>query len=88
MDTAIVARLIRIGRERVSPRGVRSAEKAVTPLDRWVALDRDEVVAALARCFAERCEARFGELHADELEAARALSASKYATSEWVDRIR
>jgi lipoate-protein ligase A len=87
MDNAIVARLIRIGRERVSPRGVRSAEKAVSPLDRWLALDRDAVVAALAGCFAERHRALPGALDAGELEAARALAASKYATPGWVDRI-
>jgi lipoate-protein ligase A len=88
MDTGIVARLIRIGRERVSHRGVRSAEKAVSPLDRWLALDRDAVVAALTGCFAERQRARPGAILADELEAARALAASKYATPDWVDRIR
>jgi lipoate---protein ligase len=88
MDTAIVARLIRLGRERVSARGVRSAEKAVSPLDRWLALDRDEVVAALAGCFAAEHQARPGAIQADELAAARELAASKYATSDWVDRIR
>jgi lipoate-protein ligase A len=87
MDTAIVARLIRIGRERVSPRGVRSAEKTVSPLDRWLALDRDAVVAALAGCFAERHRSRPGALDAGEVEDARALAASKYATPGWVDRI-
>jgi lipoate-protein ligase A len=88
MDTGIVAHLIRIGRERVSPRGVRSAEKEVSPLDRWLDLDRDDVVAALAACFAEGHRTRPGALRPDELEAARALAAVKYATPEWVDRIR
>jgi lipoate-protein ligase A len=87
MDTGIVGRLIRIGRERVSPRGVRSAAKPVSPLDRWLALDRDAVVAELAACFARRHQARAGALGPDELEAARGLAASKYATPEWVDRI-
>jgi lipoate-protein ligase A len=88
MDTAIVPRLIRIGRHRVSPRGVRSAEKEVSPLERWLTLDRDAVVAALADCFARRHAARPGALGRDELEAGRALAAVKYATPAWVDRIR
>jgi len=88
MDTALVPRLIRVGRERVSPRGVRSAEKQVSPLDRWLDLDRDAVVAALAGCFAERYPTRPGALQPDELDAARALAAARYATPEWVDRIR
>jgi lipoate---protein ligase len=88
MDTAIVPRLIRIGRERVSPRGVRSAEKEVSPLDRWLKLDRDEVVAALAGCFSRRHQARPAALQPDELDAALALATAKYATRAWVDRIR
>jgi lipoate---protein ligase len=87
MDTEIVTRLIRIGRERVSPRGVRSAEKEVSPLDRWLALGRDHVVAALAECFTRAHDAAPGVLHPDELDAARELAASKYATAEWIDRI-
>lgn len=87
MDSAIVARLIRIGRDRVSPRGVRSAERAVSPLDRWLPLDRGSVIAALAGRFAERYGARPGALGADELDDARALAATKYATREWIDRI-
>lgn len=88
MDPGIVPRLIRIGRERVSPRGVRSAEREVSPLEHWLGLDRDAVVEALADCFARRHQVRPGALLPDELEAARALAARKYATPEWVDRIR
>jgi lipoate-protein ligase A len=87
MDTAIVPRLIRVGRERVSPRGVRSAERDVSPLERWLPLSRDRVVAALAGCFGERHEAQAGEVRADELEAARALAAQKYSTPGWIDRV-
>jgi lipoate-protein ligase A len=87
MDTSIVPRLIRIGRERVSPRGVRSAEKAVSPLERWLALERDAVVAEMAACFRTGHDARPGEVTPDELDDARALAASKYATAGWIDRI-
>jgi lipoate---protein ligase len=88
MDTDIVARLIRIGRERVSPRGVRSAERTVSPLDRWLSLDRDAVVAALAACFRAGHDARAGELLADELAEARALATARYAAQDWIDRVR
>jgi lipoate-protein ligase A len=88
MDTTIVARLIRVGRERISPLGVRSAQKAVSPLGRWLALDRDAVVAALAGCFREGHDTRTGGLRPDELADARALAARKYATPEWIDRLR
>jgi lipoate---protein ligase len=87
MDPSIMPRLIRIGRERVSPRGVRSAEKAVSPLSHWLAFSRDQAVEALAACFLSRYPARFGTLSAAELVAAHELAASKYATQEWIDRL-
>jgi lipoate-protein ligase A len=88
MDATIVPRLIRIGRERVSPLGVRSAERTVSPLERWLTLGRDEVVAALAGCFRGTHPARAGELRPDELTEARALAVAKYASPDWVDRLR
>jgi lipoate-protein ligase A len=87
MDTAVVRRLIRIGRPRVSPRGVRSAEKSVSPLERWLPLDRDAVVAALAACFSAHHTTRPGKLHAVELAAATELAERKYSTWDWIDRI-
>jgi lipoate---protein ligase len=87
MDVALVPRLIRIGRERVSARGVRSAEKVVSPLQRWLTLSRDQVVSALAACFAETHATRPGSIDGEELAAAHDLAARKYATREWIDRV-
>jgi lipoate-protein ligase A len=86
MDPALVPQLIRIGRQRVSPRGVRSAEKAVSPLSRWLALSRDQVVEALVDCFTTSYPAYFDTLTAEELTAAHQLAADKYSKKEWVDR--
>lgn len=87
MDPGLVARLIRVGRPPVSPRGVRSAEKTVSPLERWVSLSRDQVVCALASCFGRRHAAHRGSIAADELADARELAERKYATSRWIDRL-
>lgn len=87
MDPAIVPRLIRIGRERVSPRGVRSAEKAVSPLSRWTSLDRDGVVERLWDWFAALGRAQEGHVSSKELSAAHRLAAEKYATAEWLNRM-
>lgn len=87
MEDGLVPRLIRIGRKRVSRRGIRSAEKAVSPLARWTPLGRDDVIAELARCFRERFPAQSDVVSAAELAAAEALSAAKYATPAWIDRL-
>lgn len=88
MDVAVLPRLIRLGRERVSERGVRSADRTVSPLGRWLALSRDEVVLALAGSFAEHVPARSGVLSGCELREARRLAAAKHATPAWIDRLR
>jgi len=87
MDVALVPRLIRIGRERVSARGVRSAEKVVSPLQRWLTLHRDQVVSALAACFADTHTTRPGSIDDDELAAAHYLAVRKYSTREWINRV-
>lgn len=87
MDPAVVPRLIRIGRERVSPLGVRSAEKTVSPLGRWLDLGRDQAVELLVAWFADRYPVGPGELSSGDLEAARRLASSKYASAEWIDRL-
>ena len=88
MDPRLVRRLIRIGRQRVSPRGVRSAEKEVSPLRWFTELPRAAVMASLVACFAARHRSVERPLTPDELTEARALAASKYATEEWIDRFR
>jgi lipoate---protein ligase len=87
MDTSIVPRLIRIGRPNVSPLGVRSAERDVSPLSRWLTLSRDEAVAALAGCFRGLAPSEPARLQDGELSAARSLAERKYATREWIDRL-
>ena len=87
LDSSLVPRLIRIGRERVSPRGVRSADRTVSPLDRWLSIGRDAVVGELAGCFRWSHPSRPGRLEADELAAAEHLARTRYATPEWIDRI-
>jgi lipoate-protein ligase A len=87
IEADLVPRLIRIGRARVSARGVRSAEKTVSPLGRWLPMPRDEAVESLAACFLGRFPARFGTLTSDELSAAHRLAKDKYSKSEWIDRL-
>lgn len=87
LDPALVPQLIRIGRPSLSERGVRSAEKVVTPLSMFTGASRAEVEGALRESFARgrRCvEVGFD---AGELEAAEGLAAAKYSTAEWVERI-
>lgn len=87
MDVALVPRLIRIGRDRVAERGVRSAEKPVSPLAWFTDLSCDEVEAHMQSHFARELDSQVAPLTVRELEAADQLVASKYATSAWINRL-
>src|SRR5207244_12120946 len=56
MEVDLVPRLIRIGRERMAARGVRSAEKSVSPLSWFTKLSCVEVVAHLLSFFARELD--------------------------------
>src|SRR5713226_10037413 len=87
MDTALLPRLIRIGRERLSERGVRSADKAVTPLSEFTSMRCAEVARHMERSFTAEFGARVSELSQAELDAAIGLAKTKYATPGWINRL-
>ena len=87
MDAAVLTRLIRIGRERLVERGVRSAEKEVSPLSWFTELSCDGVAASLSTYFERECGARETKPLAVELDAAQRLVETKYGTPEWIDRL-
>ena len=87
MDVALLRALIRLGRERVSERGVRSADKTVSPLSWFTSSTCSETTRHLERSFAEEFHAQASELTASDVKAARELVASKYGTTAWVNRL-
>lgn len=87
MDVALLPRLIRLGRERMAERGVRSAEKAVSPLSWFTPLSCADVQQHLHDHFAREFHTHPSEVSQGELEAASGLVASKYSTPAWVNRL-
>jgi len=87
MDVELLPQLIRIGRERVSERGVRSADKSVSPLSWFTSLGCAETTRQLEKSFGDEFTTTTSELSSEELKAADDLVAAKYATQEWVNRL-
>jgi lipoate-protein ligase A len=87
MDVELLPRLIRIGRDRLVERGVRSAEKAVSPLSWFTALSCAEVTQQMHAFFAREFHTRESELTGGELDAALGLVATKYSTPAWINRL-
>ena len=87
MDTELMPKVIRIGRANVRERGVRSAEKAVSPLSWFTDLTCAEVSARLESHFVREFHAAVSEPTQREIARARHLVASKYSTPEWINRL-
>jgi lipoate---protein ligase len=87
MDVELVPRLIRIGRDPIAERGVRSAVKPVSPLSWFTPLSCAEVASNLEHHFASEFRTHASRLSADELEAGRRLVESKYSTPTWINRL-
>jgi lipoate-protein ligase A len=87
MDVELLPALIRIGRESVQARGVRSAAKAVSPLSWFTDLSCDEVAARMQAHFGVEFGVAIDQLTAVETARADQLVASKYATDAWINRL-
>jgi len=87
IDPNLVPRLIRVGRDRLSERGVRSAEKPVSPLSWFTSVDCAGVARHMEQSFASEFNVHESKLSDDELDAARELESSKYATPAWINRL-
>jgi lipoate-protein ligase A len=87
MDVDLLPRLIRLGRERIAERGVRSAEKSVSPLSWFTSLSCDEVARRMQSFFTREFPTRESELTDEELDSASRLVASKYGDAAWINRL-
>jgi lipoate-protein ligase A len=87
MEAGLLERLIRIGRPSVAEVGVRSANKAVSPLSWFTTRSCAEVALELAEQFSKRFRTHPSHAQPDELAAALHLVSTKYATRAWVNRI-
>jgi lipoate-protein ligase A len=87
MDGARMMEILRIGREKLSDKGVASAAKRVDPLRSQTGLEREAVVDALIGAFGARHGLREDTITPDELAAAEELAATKFASDEWTYRV-
>ncbi|NUP75371.1 MAG: lipoate--protein ligase family protein [Sinomonas sp.] len=87
IDAQKMTEVLRIGREKISDKGIASAQKRVDPLKRQTGLDRGSIIEAMMATFERRYGARRTVLAEASLEAARELAASKFATHAWLHRV-
>jgi len=83
MNPDELLRVLRIGREKLSDKGVPSADRRVSPLRRQTDLPREEIVAKLVEGFRSRFGLGATTLRDEELKAAERKVAEKYGHDAW-----
>jgi lipoate-protein ligase A len=87
MDGERMTEVLRIGREKLSDKGTKSAAKRVDPLRSQTGLARTEIIDRMIETFREQHGLTDGEITAEEYAAAEKLVAEKFGTDEWLYRV-
>ena len=87
MDGERMTEILRIGRKKLSDKGIASAAKRVDPLRSQTGMEREAIIDALIAVFRERYGLRDDVLAPEELAEAEALAAAKFASEAWTYRV-
>ena len=87
MDGDKMVQVLRIGREKMSDKGHRSANKRVDPMRSQTGLSRAAILQAFTAAFAARYRTRLTDYTANELAEAQRLVETKFSTPEWTHRV-
>ncbi|GHF26208.1 lipoate--protein ligase A [Streptomyces mashuensis] len=79
--------VLRIGREKLSDKGTKSAKKRVDPLRRQTGLPRAEVIDRMIGTFRDRYGLTEGTVTPEERARAEELAATKFSSPEWTARV-
>lgn len=87
MDAEKMMQVLRIGREKLSDKGVTSAAKRVDPVRSQTGMSREEVIARMIGTFKALHGGAEGAISPEEMAAAETLAAEKFETEEWLRHV-
>ncbi len=87
IDADKMLKVLRIGREKLSDKGTKSANKRVDPLRSQTGMTRADIIESLKAHFRSRYDTTEGEVTAEEWAKAEELVTSKFSTPEWIGRV-
>lgn len=87
IDADKMLQVLRIGREKLSDKGTRSANKRVDPLRSQTGLSRAAIIEAYKDHFRSRYDTQDAEITPDERARAEQLVEEKFGTTEWLHRV-
>ncbi|WP_010204832.1 lipoate--protein ligase family protein [Salinibacterium sp. PAMC 21357] len=87
MDGEKMVQVLRIGREKMSDKGTKSAAKRVDPLRSQTGMERADIIDTMVATFRKLHGLTESELTSEEISRAAELVAEKFGTEEWLQRV-
>lgn len=87
MNSDVMTKVLRIGREKLSDKGIASAQKRVDPLRTQTGLSRQEIVDRMVRVFRQRHGGSDGSVTDAEWARAEQLVTEKFTSDSWTRRV-
>ncbi|MEU3326174.1 biotin/lipoate A/B protein ligase family protein [Streptomyces albus] len=87
IDAEKMLDVLRIGKEKMSDKGTRSAKKRVDPLRRQTGLPRADVIDRMITSFRTRYGLSEGHVTPQEMARAEELALTKFSSEEWTARV-
>jgi lipoate-protein ligase A len=84
MNTDLMSKILRVGQEKLSDKGVKSADKRVGPLRQQTDLDRDVIIHHLIGHFRSRFGLVDDQVTDSEFAEAKRLATERFGTPEWI----
>lgn len=87
IDADAMLQVLRIGREKLSDKGTKSANKRVDPLRSQTGMTREAIIESFLGYFASRYATRVAQVSEAEVTAAHVLVTERFATPEWINAV-
>lgn len=87
IDAIKMNECLRIGKEKIRDKGLRSAVKRVDPMRSQTGMEREAIIEVFLQHFAEKYGATPGEITDRDLAVAQQRVDEKFATAEWTHRV-
>ncbi|MEI2418289.1 biotin/lipoate A/B protein ligase family protein [Orrella sp. JC864] len=87
IDADKMTEVLRIGKEKLSDKGIASAKKRVDPLRSQTGMPRPDIIAHMLSVFRQEYGLRPGAITAHERELARAQAREKFSSPEWTAHV-
>ena len=84
MNIPLMTQVLRIGREKLSDKGVKSADRRVGPLRQQTSLPRQTIIDHMVRGFSNQFGLQEDSLTAGEIAEAEARVKDRFGTSAWI----